>query len=117
MVITTTAMIVQDFSRVQKIILLKNGTFDFDFDTQLSNLCCCQHSMADHLDKTDCCLFAEDEELCLCTKFLDEGFRVSDTFLTRRGTVRKERKTRAQVIEPEVRDTQLDSYIESLAQM
>jgi hypothetical protein len=115
-IITTTAVTV-DLSHTQKHIMRLNGTFDFS--DQNSSMCFCGHSTAEHLDNTDCCLFAEDEELCLCNKFLDKNFRISGQSLTRRGTVRKDKKaqTQSSVLEPEVPDKRLDSYIKNLAQI
>jgi len=126
---TTTTVTVDDLSQVQKHILLKNGTFDFDSDAQISNeMCCCHHDTSWHLDRVDCCLFAG----CLCDIFLDEGFRISSTILTSRGTIKK-KNARVQVPEPcaevEIQGDEsqllppnpdkgiLDSYIESLAQI
>jgi len=123
----TTTAVTLDLSQVQKHIMRKNATFDFD--TQISNTCCCNHDTTDHLDRFSTCLIPS----CLCDQFLDEGFKVSSTVLTRRGTIKK-KNARVQVpercaVEVEIQGNEnellspnpdkgiLDSYIESLAQI
>ncbi len=62
-------------SQAQKHIMLKNGSFEFD---DVSNIeCCCGHSVSEHLDCVDCCLFLKRKELCLCDRFLE--FVISKT--------------------------------------
>jgi hypothetical protein len=117
---TTTTTVTIDLSQVQKIIMLKNGTFSFS--NQISNTCCCRHSTTEHIEGNDCCLVPS----CLCDRFLDEGFKVSSTVLTRRGTVKKKKNAKPCVVEVGVQGDEippnsdkitLDSYIESLARM
>jgi hypothetical protein len=93
-------------SQAQKHIMLKNGAFEFDSGKQC--LCCCGHSVTEHLDYTDCCL---SKELCLCDRFLDKSFKVTATIPRKQdGKLRKE-----DVSQKETR--QLDNYIQTLAQM
>jgi len=117
-----------NLAQIQKHVLLRNGTFSFD--TQISNMmCCCSHDTTNHLDHFSTCLVPN----CLCDKFLEEGFKVSELVLTRRGTIKKKNARVLQVPEPCVevgvqgdenellplpnQDKSLDSYIEGLAQI
>src|SRR5262249_25112268 len=105
----------------------------FSFDTQISNrMCCCNHDTTNHLDRFSTCLVPN----CLCDKFLEEGFKVSELVLTIRGTIKKKKAQvlpEPCVLEVEIRqvddnelllplppsltDKSLDSYIEGLAQI
>lgn len=59
--------------KAQKIIMLRNGGFEFDSFKEGS--CCCNHSRSDHLDYIDCCL-AKSKELCICDRFLEKGSKI-----------------------------------------
>src|SRR5215469_16976320 len=64
-------------SYAQKIIMLKNGAFEFD---DIPNTkCLCGHSFSEHLidldGTTGCCLYAKGE-VCICDKFVDEDVKV-----------------------------------------
>jgi len=63
---------------VQKIIMLKNGTFEFDRYPNVKYLC--GHSISEHLinldGDVDCCLFVKDKELCICDRFQGEGSKI-----------------------------------------
>jgi len=59
-----------DLSTVQKHIMLKNGTFDFN--THPPQMCTCGHSSSEHLDGTNCCLIAKND-ICLCLEFVNKN--------------------------------------------
>ena len=90
-------------SQAQKHIMLKNGMFEFD--TFKPGTCCCNHSVAEHLDFSDLCL---SRELCLCDRFLDKESKI---------TPQKQQKVskKEDVLQKETR--QLDNYIQTLARI
>jgi hypothetical protein len=104
----STITVAVDLSQIQKHTMRKNGTFSFDIQIPNSQ-CCCRHSTAEHLDCFSTCLVPG----CLCYEFLEEGYKASDTVLTRRGTVKKEKKIlgRTQALGQEVSDARLDKYM------
>jgi hypothetical protein len=94
-------------SQAQKHIMLKNGMFEFD--TFKPGTCCCNHSVAEHLDFSDLCL---SRELCLCDRFLDKEAKITISPQKQQRVPKKEGQKQK---EPE--DVQLTGYIQTLARM
>ena len=64
-------------SEAQKIVMLKNGSFEFE---DIPNAkCLCGHSISEHLINldgiADCCLYAKGN-VCICERFQDEDSKV-----------------------------------------
>jgi hypothetical protein len=89
-------------SQAQKHIMQKNGAFEFDSVKQC--LCCCGHSVTEHLDYTDCCL---SKELCLCDRFLDKESKAT--------IPKKIPRKKEDLLQKET--GQLDNYIQTLARI
>jgi hypothetical protein len=91
-----------ELSQAQKVLMLKNGLFEFD---DIPNArCCCGHNQSEHLDCIDCCLFAKDE-ICMCERFLENGATIP------KGKIPSKKKKEVQ------EDLKLNSYIQTLAKM
>jgi hypothetical protein len=86
-------------SQAQKHIMLKNGMFEFD--TFKPGTCCCNHSVAEHLDSSDLCL---SRELCQCDRFLDKEAKI---------TPQKQQKVPKK--EEQKERIEIDSYIQTLS--
>ena len=95
-------------SYAQKIIMLKNGAFEFD---DIPNTkCLCGHSVSEHLIDldgiADCCLYAKGE-VCICDKVVDEDVKVVP-----KGKLPK-KQSEVQVLE----DPRLNSYVQMMSKM
>jgi len=107
-VIKEGVMIVEDeydpeLLQAQKIIMLKNGLFEFDNIPY--SLCVCGHLASDHLDLVDCCLFG----LCLCDKFLEEGSKVT--------APKNQNGKMPRVKQSEPEDPKVNNYIDTLVRI
>ncbi len=91
-------------SQAKKHIMLRNETFEFDRVKQ--GICCCNHSVAEHLDFSDLCL---SRELCLCDRFIDKESKI--TIPQKDGKLPKQEQKQKEQIE----DIQLSTYIQQLA--
>ena len=80
-------------SLTQKHIMLKNGTFEFD--TFKPGTCCCNHSVAEHLDFSDLCL---SRELCLCDRFLDKDSKIAISYQKQQVPKKEERKENSLIV-------------------
>jgi hypothetical protein len=76
--------------------------------TNFSGTCCCNHSVAEHLDFSDLCL---SRESCLCDSFIDKEAKITPQ--KQQKVPKKEEQKQKEPIE----DRQLDSYIATLARM
>jgi hypothetical protein len=102
-------------SQTQKHIMLKNGTFEFEFDSiKQSSYCCCGHAISEHLDCVDCCL---NKELCICDRFLDGGSKVTIPQKQRQKQGKLPHKELLQKQKEQIEDKQLGNYIQSIARM
>ena len=101
-VITIMEEVYDSLSQAQRHIMLKNGAFEFDIVKQC--LCCCGHSVTEHLDYADCCL---SKELCLCDRFLDKEFKAKIS--------KKIPRKKDDLLQKETRH--LDSYIQQMARI
>jgi hypothetical protein len=56
-----------------KHMMVRNGLFEFDDVKQ--GICCCSHSIMDHLDCDSYCL-AKTKEICICERYLEKGSKM-----------------------------------------
>ena len=97
-------------TQAQKIVMLKNGTFEFD--DILNSKCLCGHSESEHLIDlagiADCCLFAKGN-LCICDKFVEKGAKVKS---------KKQNGKLLPSLQKSVQeDPQINSYVQQLSQI
>jgi len=96
-------------SHAQKHVMLKNGVFEFD---DIPNgKCLCGHSISEHLDYIDCCLFVKGKEICICDRFLDKGHKI--TIPKSNGKLVHKKEVLQKPVQPE--DPRLNSYVQTLS--